>query len=221
MSCHGFWQDHKVLQYIAHKNYNNGSVVFSFSNEHFNLYDEAGARSLAQWPLTQEAQRVRLERIDPDAAVRDSKRVQAGLEDLKPWAGFEEDPPTGHFYVDSSHHILDVRRALLASGRCPRMLWSSLTKPRLLIYALTRKEASSAQGDFKKLYVHNVPPERHFLQAASDKLLMPYRMEGLSSFVQRAFRECLRGKREPITTARGDFEEAGQQVPVLLRGIRR
>jgi hypothetical protein len=52
MSCHGFWQDHKVLQYIAHKNYNNGSVVFSFSNEHFNLYDEAGARSLAQWPLT-------------------------------------------------------------------------------------------------------------------------------------------------------------------------
>ena len=47
MSCHGVWQDSKVLQHIAPKIYNNGSVVFSFSNEHFNLFDEEGAKSLA------------------------------------------------------------------------------------------------------------------------------------------------------------------------------
>jgi len=222
MSCHGFWQDSKVLQYIAQKNQNNGSVVFSFSNEHLNLYDEEGAKSLTQWLLNQEAPHARLERLDPDAAVRDNKRAQVDLADLQAWPLFWESLTVGHLFVDSTFSFLDARVQLLRSGRCPRVLWRSLTKPRLLIYALTKKEAAGVQGDCKRLYVHNVPPECRFLQTAADKLHIPYRLEGLGTFVQRAFRACAREARAHLVArALGDFEEAGQQVQDLQCGFLR
>jgi hypothetical protein len=84
-------------------------VVFSFSNKHFNLYDQEGAKSLTQWLLNQEAHHAKLERLDPDAAVRDNKRVQVGLADLQAWPLFWESLPVGHFFVDSTFAFLDVR----------------------------------------------------------------------------------------------------------------
>jgi len=187
LSCHGFWEDRKILQHVEPRDTGgHGCVCFSFSNGHFYLLDEDVSRSLSHVSFAAAIPTALLHVCD--ARVRSNAPTDA-------YPGGEL--PIGSFFVESPAELLAIRASLLRCNRVPRMKWLSLRTPKSLLYVATKKEIP--EGD-RKLYVRVVPPERRVLEKASEQLGLEYGCESLGPWALRAFEFCLRGQRRDMSS---------------------
>jgi len=186
VAVHGFMDDVKVLQFVPEDA--RVSVVFSWGNGHFWLLEPEVNRSLSHKP------------VDSKRAIRllhalDEMPLKA--RDEGPWDPLPEfvDLPTGVFGTTDPNRLLELRRAMLERGQCPRLAWNTMDEPRLLKYVKTKAEG---RGSFT---LRALPPEYEFLARASAQLVREYRGQSLGGWLYSVMRADLRGERGYLTKA--------------------
>jgi len=147
VSCHGFADCQKVLQYVPEGD-RDISISLSFGNGHLWLMEQDVNRSLAQKPPASQKPHRLLHPLD-EFPIKPREEIP-----LLPWADDPFDvPPVGIFYTTDPNILLQVRKAMLERGRCPRVWWNTRDDARLIKYNLTKSEG---KGTFT---LRAFPPE--------------------------------------------------------------
>ena len=166
--------------------------------------DGEAVRSLAQHVIRPMESRPKLVRVDQDTTVEDST-PPAPYKDWDYWVGCSEwdygdlsaAPPAGMFRVFTTDDLFAVRAQFIKCGRVPRARFTDLNSITSMTYTFSKKESPEK----KKCVIRVIPLTSLFLQEASEKLHMDYRLESLGAWAVRAFRLALQGRREPITAS--------------------
>ena len=132
VSCHGFMDNAKVLQYVSDDA--RTSISFSWGSGHIWLLEPDVNRSLAQKSVVSEQPR-RLHALE---------EMPIKCRDEGPWTPWPDDYlteiPTGVFGTTNPEVLLQVRRAMPERGRCPRVIWNTMEQARLLKYVKTKRK---------------------------------------------------------------------------------